>query len=127
MMIGLCAAYGKFDFSVVLEHFSDLMSALKFHGTPKEFMSWDKFVIHYAAYCLFDCPLLDLTVGASNDFDFMEKQLKELLFVSYYYTYKNKTGVLKPVDLPDSLQSAFDKDDSSALLEKSAGKDREKN
>ena len=90
-------------------------------------MSWDKFVIHYAAYCLLDCPLLDLTVGASNDFDFMEKQLKELLFVSYYYTYKNKTGVLKPVDLPDSLQSAFDKEDSSALLEKSAGKNREKN
>lgn len=121
MMIGLCAAYGKFDFSVVLEHFSDLMSALKFHGTPKEFMSWDKFVIHYAAYCLLDCPLLDLTVGASNDFDFMEKQLKELLFVSYYYTHKNKTGVLKPVDLPDSLQSAFDKDDSSALLGKIGG------
>ena len=49
MMITLCAAYGKFDFSVVLEHFSDLMSALKFHGTPKEFMTWDEFVIHYAA------------------------------------------------------------------------------
>ena len=59
MMITLCAAYGKFDFPVVLEHFPDLMSAMKFHGTPKEFMTWDEFVIHYAAYCLLDCPLLD--------------------------------------------------------------------
>ena len=128
MMITLCAAYGKFDFSVVLEHFSDLMAALKFHGRPKEFMSWVEFVIHYAAYCLLDCPLLDLMVGASNDFDFMEVELKNLLFSSYYY--RDREAVLKPVKLlklPDALQPAFDKDDSSALLKKLDGeKQKEK-
>ena len=116
MMITLCAAYGKFDFSVVLEHFSDLMSALKFHGTPKEFMSWDEFVIHYAAYYLLDCPLLDRMVGASNDFRFMEDELKDLLFLSYYYGKETRKAVLKPVKLPDALQFAVDQDDPSVLL-----------
>lgn len=118
MMITLCAAYGKFDFSVVLEHFSDLMSALKFHGTPKEFMTWDEFVIHYAAYYLLDCPLLDKMVGASNNFRFMEDELKNLLFVSDYYGKENTEAILKPVKLPDALQSAIDQDDPSALFKK---------
>ena len=126
-MIGLCAAYGKFDFSVVLEHFSDLMSALKFHGRPKEFMKWKDFMIHYAAYCLLDCPFLDRAVGASNDFRFMEEQLERLLFVSYSYYHENRKCVLNPVILPDALQSAVDQDDPSALLKKLDGeKQKEK-
>lgn len=117
MMITLCAACGKFDFSVVLEHFSDLMSALKFIGRPKEFMTWDKFVIHYAAYCLLDCPLLQLTVCSSNDFKFMKKQLNCLLFVSYSYLCEKECGILKGAKLPEALQTAFDKEDLPRLFE----------
>lgn len=92
------------------------MSALKFHGTPKEFMTWDEFVIHYAAYYLLDCPLLDRMVGASNDFRFMEDELKNLLFLSPYYGKETREAVLKPVKLPDALQAAVDQDDPSVLL-----------
>ena len=116
MMLTLCAAYGKFDFSVVLEHFADLMAAVKFIGRPKEFMTWEKFVIHYAAYCLLDCPLLQLSVGCSNDFDFMEKQLYVLLFVSSSSHRKKAEDVLKGTELPKSLEKAFKKDDLTCLF-----------
>ena len=117
MMITLCAVHGKFDFSVVLEHFSDLMSAMEFMGRPKEFMTWDKFMIHYAAYCLLDCPLLQLTVCNSNDFEFIEKQLHRLLFVSYSYLCEKEDGILKGAKLPESFQKAFDKEDLPLLFD----------
>lgn len=117
MMITLCAVHGKFDFSVVLEHFSDLMSAMEFMGRPKEFMTWDKFMIHYAAYCLLDCPLLQLTVYSSNDFKIMEEQLDKLLFASCLYSCKKGDGILKSTELPESLQKAFKKEDLPRLFE----------
>ena len=117
MMLTLCAAYGKFDFSVVLEHFADLMAAVKFIGRPKEFMTWNEFVIHYAAYCLLDCPLLQLSVGCSNDFDFMKKELDSLLFASYLYYRKKAEDILKGTELPKSLEKAFKKDDLTCLFE----------
>lgn len=117
MMITLCAAYGKFDFSVVLEHIEDLMSALKFIGRPKEFMTWKEFVIHYAAYCLLDCPLLQLMIGSSNDFKFMKKQLHCLFFTSSSFLRKKAEEILKGAELPKSLEKAFDKDDLPGVFE----------
>ena len=116
MMLTLCAAYGKFDFSVVLEHFADLMAAVKFIGRPKEFMTWEKFVIHYAAYCLLDCPLLQLTIGSSNNFEFMKKQLHCLFFTSSSFLLKKAEDVLKGTELPKSLEKAFKKDDLTCLF-----------
>lgn len=118
IMITLCAAYGKFDYSVVLEHFSDVMSAVTFIGGSKEFMKWQDFMIHYAAYWLLDCPLLNLAVGASNDFDLMEKELDRLLFASYCSPLKKGEKILNPAALPIPVQKAFDKGDLPTLFTK---------
>jgi len=118
IMITLCAAYGKFDFSVVLEHFSDLMSAVKFMRMSKEFMKWEDFMIHYAAYWLLDCPLLNLAVGASNDFRLMKEGLDRLLFSSYYSPLGKKEKILNPAGLPAPVQKAFDKEDLPNLFKK---------
>ena len=115
MMITLCASHGKFDFSVVLEHFSDLMSALKYLGRPKEFMTWKDFMIYYAAYTLLDCPLLNLTVVTSNEFKFMKKQLHCLFFASYPSDKEKRE--LKTSALPKNIQSALAKDAFSQLLQ----------
>lgn len=116
MMISLCAAYGKFDFSVVLEHFADLMSALKFIGRPNEFMNWEGFIVRYAAYWLLDCPLLCETVGSNNNFGIMKKQLEQLLLnPSYWYHHKAGRSVLNDIELPKPIPKALDKNDLSAF------------
>lgn len=114
MMLTLCAVYGKFDFSVVLEHFSDLLSALEYLGNEKSFMKWNDFMIHYAAYTLLDCPFLNLAVGSSNDFKLMQEQLERLLFVSC--SYGKEKSSWKIAILSKNIQSALDKDDFPLLL-----------
>lgn len=122
MLATLCAVYGKFDFSVVLEHFSELVRAdryLKddtFGGT----LDWQRVAAHCALYWYSDIRLIGgLGSSSSGRLD----RMNWLFFESSYCDYKKlgmekdkaRRKIFPAFCLPDHLEAAISKDDGKAL------------
>ena len=122
MLATLCAVYGKFDFSVVLEHFSELVRADRYlkEGGFGGTLDWQRVAAHSALYWFLDIRLIGgLGSGAKERLD----RMNWLFFESSYCDYKKlglekdkaRRKIFPAFCLPDRLESAISKDDGEAV------------
>jgi hypothetical protein len=125
MFATLCAAHGKFDFALVLEHFPELVRTASFMGHAGETIDWRLLMTNCALYWLLDIPLTHGGVSPSSE---QQDRFEWLFFGTYDYNSQvpyEKCRYFPPSRLPRKIEKCIDENDGDALCaELAARKDR---